>query len=165
MTRNFYFSIRHGKLIDDKRVIASYLAARKNGVCRITVATGVDATDEKRSSRQNRYYWGVVIKLYMDALLDAGDNAIEKVREELHLSKLEDALHEMLLYRFAGCELIDYDTGEVMRIPMRTSQMNTKQIGVYWDKIRADCTERYGIEIPPPPDDLFEGLDTSDYER
>lgn len=149
--------------MDPNKAVAQYIQGRKDGECKITVATGVDAIDEKRSSRQNRYYWGVVVATYLGAMLEAGDNSVETVRMELHLSTLTDALHEMLLYRFAGCELVDYDTGEVMSIPMRTSQMNTKQIGVFWDKVREDCKERYGEEIPPPPSDVFEGLEEQDY--
>lgn len=163
MKRDFYLEIKSGKLIDNRKSVATYLGSRRDGKCKITVATGVDVDDPKRTSNQNRYYWGIVIARYLNAMLDTGDNSVEQVRMELHLETLADALHEMLLYRFAGCELVDYDTGEVMRIPMRTSQMNTKQIGVFWDKVREDCKERYGDEIPPPPSDVFEGLEEPDY--
>lgn len=163
MKRSFHLHIKGGRLIDDKKIVSTYLQHRKDGMCKVTVATGVDATEEKRSSKQNRYYWGVVVKSYLDCMLDTGDNTVEKVREELHLSMLSDALHEVLLYRFAGCELVDYDTGEVMMIPMRTREMNTKQIGVYWDKVRVDCQEKYGVAIPPPPSDVFEGLEDQNY--
>lgn len=163
MIRNFYLEIKSGKLIDNRKSVATYLGSRRDGKCKITISTGVDVDDPQRTSKQNRYYRGVVLLMYLNAMLETGDNSVETVRMELHIETLADALHEMLLYRFAGCELVDYDTGEVMRIPMRTSQMNTKQIGVFWDKVRADCMDRYGIEIPPPPDNVFEGLDIPDY--
>lgn len=159
MKRDFYFKIKSGKLIDSKKSVETYISNRRDGDCKITIATGVDVEDPQRTNRQNRYYRGVVLFSYLNAMLDTGDNSVETVRMELHLTTLSDALHEMLLYRFAGCELVDYDTGEVMHIPMRTHQMNTKQIGVFWDKVREDCKQRYGKDIPPPPDDVFEGLD------
>lgn len=156
MIRKFYVNIKDGKLTDNSGVFTRWLGGRKDGECLITFAVGVDATDPKRSSRQNRYYWGVVIGQYLQAMLDVGDSTAEDVSRELNTETLADALHELLLFRFAGREVIDHDTGEVMKLPARSSRMNTKEIGVYWDKIRADALEKYGVDIPPPPDGTFE---------
>lgn len=156
MIRKFYTSIKGGKLVDNSGVFTRWLSARKDGECLITVATGVDATDPKRSSRQNRYYWGIVVDQYLQAMLDVGDSTIEEVSRELHTETLADALHELLLFRFAGREVVDHDTGEIIKLPARSSKMNTVEIGVYWDKIRADAHDKYGVDIPPPPDGTFE---------
>lgn len=160
MIRKFYTSIKGGQLVDNSGVFTRWLSARKDGECLITVATGVDAADPKRSSRQNAYYWGVVIEQYLHAMLDTGDNTIEDVARALHTETLADALHEMLKYQFAGREVLNYDTGEIMRLPGATSKMNTVEIGVYWDKIRADAHDKYGVEIPPPPDGVFDETGT-----
>lgn len=159
MIRKFYTSIRNGKLVDDSGVMTRWLSGRKDGECLITVAIGVDATDPKRSSKQNRYYHGVVVAQYLQAMLDTGDSTVEEVSRELQTETLADALHELFKFRFAGREVVNYDTGEIMRLPGRTSKMNTMEIGVFWDKIRADCLERYGVEIPPPPDGVFDEND------
>lgn len=156
MIRKFYTAIKSGKLVDNSGVFTRWLAARKDGECLITIATGVDATDPKRSSRQNRYLWGVCYKMYLEAMIDVGDTTAEEVARELHLEKLEDAVHEILLYRFAGKECIDHDTGEIMKMSARSSTMNTKEIGVYWNHIREDAMDRYGVDIPPPPENVFE---------
>lgn len=157
MKRSFSITIKDG-LIDSVggAKIASYIRQRKDGPATITVATGVDAGDSKRSSRQNRYYWGVVIDTYLYAMIEVGDNTVEDVRKRLRKATLSDALHEMLKYEFAGVEVVDINSGEVRRLPMGTSEMNTKEIGIYWDKIRDACQDRYGVYIPPPPDDVFE---------
>ncbi len=140
MIRKFYTSIRNGKLVDDSGVMTRWLSGRKDGECLITVAIGVDATDPKRSSKQNRYYHGVVVAQYLQAMLNTGDSTVEEVSRELQTETLADALHELFKFRFAGREVVNYDT----------------EIGVFWDKIRADCLERYGVEIPPPPDGVFD---------
>lgn len=156
MIRKFYTSIKGGELVDDSGVFTRWLAARRDSECLITVATGVDATNPKRSTAQNRYYWGVVIEQYLHAMLDAGDSTIEEVARELRTETLADALHELLKFWFAGREVVNHDTGEIIRLPGQTSKMNTVEIGVYWDKIRADALEKYGVDIPPPPDGVFD---------
>lgn len=156
MIRKFHTTIRGGKLADDSGVFTRWLSARRDSACLITVATGVDATNPKRSTAQNRYYWGVVIEQYLQAMLDAGDSTIEEVARELRTETLADALHELLLFWFAGREVVDHDTGEIIKLPARSSRMNTKEISVYWDKIRADAHDKYGVDIPPPPDGTFE---------
>lgn len=156
MIRKFYTAIRGGRLVDDSGVFTRWLSARQDGACLISVATGVDATNPKRSTVQNRYYWGVVIEQYLHAMLDTGDSTIEDVARELRTETLADALHEMLKYQFAGREVVNHDTGEIMRLPGATSKMNTVEIGVYWDKIRADALDKYGVEIPPPPERTFD---------
>jgi hypothetical protein len=156
MKRRFHTSIRGGKLSDENGAISRWVKGRKDGPVVIEFSTGVDATDKKRSTAQNRYYWGGVVDLYLQAMIDTGDSTIEEVSRELRTETLADALHEWLKFRFAGREVIDHDTGEIVRLPGRTSAMNTVEIGVYWDKIRADALERYGMDIPPPPDGVFE---------
>ena len=162
MTRKFYMRIKNGALSDPGGIIRKHIQGRKDGECVITIADGVDARNPKRSSPQNRYYWGVVVKMYLYAMIDTGDATIEDLRRELHAEKLEDALHECLLYHFAGCEVIDYNTGEVIRLPGRSSLMNTRDIGVYWDKVRDSASERYGVDIPPPPDDVLKWLNENE---
>lgn len=158
MIRKFHLRIESGKLVDSSRRIASYVQSRRDGECVLTIATGVDAEDPKRSTRQNRYYWGVVVDQYLAAMIDTGDTTIEDLRRELRCDTLADALHELLLFRFAGCEVIDRDSGEIIRLPGRSSRMNTREIGVYWDKIRDDAADKYGVDITPPPLDVFDEL-------
>jgi len=162
MVRKFYLRIEAGKLLDPAGIVQKHIQGRKDGECLMTIADGVDAKNPKRSSRQNRYYWGVVVKMYLDAMIDTGDATIEDLRRELHAEKLEDALHEYLLYRFAGCEVIDCHSGEVIRLPGRSHLMNRRDIGVYWDKIRDDARETFGVDIPPPPDELMNWLQEND---
>jgi hypothetical protein len=156
MIRRFHARISNGKLADPSGVISRWVKGRKDGDCLITFATGVDAKERKRSTRQNAYYWGVVVEQYLHAMIDTGDGTIEEASRELRTETLADALHELLKFRFSGREVIDHDTGEIIRLPTATSRMNTQEIGVYWDKIRADALEKYGVDIPPPPDGVFE---------
>lgn len=156
MKRKFYGKIRNGRIEAPSGEISRWVRGRKDGDVMITFATGVDATDKKRSSKQNRYYWGIVVEQYLHAMIDTGDSTIEEVARELRTDTLLDALHELLKFRFAGREVIDKDTGEVIRLPGSTSKMNPSEIGVYWDAIRADALEKYGVDIPPPPDNTFD---------
>ena len=159
MKRSFLVTILNGRIDQvGGSKISSYIRQRKDGPATITVATGADAEDKKRSSKQNAYYWGVVIDTYLWAMLETGDNTVEEVRQKLRLTKLSDALHEMLKHEFAGVEVVDTNTGEIRRLSIGTSKMNTVEIGIYWDKIRMACLDRYGIDIPPPPEDVFDDI-------
>lgn len=156
MIRTFHTHITNGRINPtDGQAIVSFIRGRKDGVCTFEVATGADVAKRLRSDPQNKYYWGVVVKTYLDAMIDTGDTVVEEVRSSLRLDKLADALHELLKHEFAGCEVIDPNTGEVRQLPRSTAKMTTVEMGVYWDKIRAACLERYGVDIPPPPDDVF----------
>lgn len=156
MIRKFNTRLRSGKIeLETSKAIEGYLKGRKDGACVVEVITGADVERRLRSSAQNRYYWGICVNAYLQAMIDTGDKLAEEVCKQLHLNTLVDAVHELLKFEFAGCEVIDENTGEVRRLPMSTASMTTVEIGVYWDKIRASCLDRYGVDIPPPPDDVF----------
>lgn len=154
MKRTFQATIVGGRIDTVSGAqIAKYIRARKDGQVAVTVATGADVEKRLRSDNQNKYYWGVVVKTYLEAMIDTGDTTVEEVRAKLRLETLVDAMHELLKYEFAGCEVVDQNTGEIRPLPISTAKMTTVEMGVYWDKIRAACLDRYGVEVPPPPQD------------
>lgn len=87
----------------------------------------------KRTSDQNRYYWGVVLKIIAD---ETGHEAQD--------------LHEYFLGMIYGWQ--EYTVlGELRKRPARrSSDMKTDEMSAYWEAIRAWAAQNLGIYIPEP---------------
>lgn len=93
--------------------------------------------ESSRSSRANRYYWGVVLKLIAAESGHTADelHEIEKMR---HLSKT--------------VEWTNPTTGEVeeMRIPGSTARLTISQFSDYLEAVMFDGSTMFGIVFPSP---------------
>jgi hypothetical protein len=105
----------------------SYLNTLKGGVL-----VTIKKEKSQRSLEQNRYYWGVVIKLLC---------------EEIGLN--EDELHEVLKYKFLKEHAENKVLGEVDFVKS-TTDLNTKEMEEYLEKIRVWATEFLNMNIPLP---------------
>ena len=83
-----------------------------------------------RSNDQNRYYWGVVVRMIADHCGYYGS-------EEL------DALHEELKKIILPCH------GK-FNLPASTAKMNTEEFSDYVEKVRIYAAENLGLYIPDP---------------
>lgn len=80
-----------------------------------------------RSLRQNRYYWGVIIKSVSD-----------------YTGYFPDEIHN-----FFKNEFLRDESGKIPRIKS-TSRLSTSEFEEYLSRIRTFCSERIGITIPLP---------------
>lgn len=108
------------------------------------VAISVQEVKRTRSSQQNRYYWGCVVKHVTDAFRDAGNmvNA-EDVHDFLkqHVGKLSQVLVTM--------------EGEVLRGPGSTAKLTPTEFGNYVEAVRAWAADMLDLKIPSP-DEVIE---------
>ncbi|MDR6734222.1 hypothetical protein [Sphingobacterium sp. 2149] len=96
-----------------------------------------------RSNEQNRYYWGVVVPIVKQGLIDAGYS-----REKINNSEV---IHELLKSMFCPKEeLINEDTGEILFLPPTTTSNSTSQMMDYFEDIKRWCAENIGVYIPDP---------------
>jgi hypothetical protein len=123
--------VENGKLkLSDIDKFNSYLLSLRGGV-EITIKKHRD----QRSLEQNKYYWGVVIKL---------------LTEEMGLS--EDETHEILKYQFLKIH-IDIqlkDRIEGAFYVRSTTSLNTKEMEEYLEKIRTWASQELNCSIPLP---------------
>ena len=98
----------------------------------------VKRRSKTRSGYQNAYYWGVVINIVTEALVDLGNNVTH-----------EDA-HEFLKANFNYSEILNERTGEVMRVPRSTTELSTIEFSEYIEKIAQWASEWLKINIPEP---------------
>jgi hypothetical protein len=95
-----------------------------------------------RSDVQNAYYWGVVVAMVSERLRELG-HEVDR-----------DLTHEFLKGRFLYSELTDPTTGEVMRIPRKTSELATEEFIAYLEQVKQFAAETLDIYIPDPNEQL-----------
>jgi hypothetical protein len=95
-----------------------------------------------RSDVQNAYYWGVVVAMVSERLRELG-HEVDR-----------DLTHEFLKGRFLYSELTDPTTGEVMRIPRKTSELATEEFIEYLEHVKQFAAETLDIYIPDPNEQL-----------
>ena len=95
----------------------------------------------KRSSQQNRYYFGVVVHCVRVALLELGHDMNT------------DEVHEYLKGKF-NTVFLENSNGVVEEFPGSTKELNKVQFGEYLEKIFQWSSEYLSITIPSPDEKL-----------
>ncbi len=131
--------IKGGRLEFPKRSdFLSDVAKMRDGEYLMTI----ERRKSKRSLSQNAYYWGVIIPLVKQGLNDVG----YKVTTE--------ATHEYLKGTFNIVELINENTGEVLKSIGSTTEMSTSKMMDYFASITQWAAEFLNIQIPEPNEQL-----------
>ena len=132
--RNGYLTQFHGRVKDGKMTVTqrplmdAYLASLPDGP--VTVA--IERPYNRRSSEQNAYYWGVVIRC---CSLATGHSS-----KELH-DIFRAALLPMRVAEFGG---------KKVELPAQTHTMSTAEFSAYIDQCRQFAAETVGVPIPDP---------------
>ena len=131
-------NIKSGKLtLANSKRFDQDISTLKDCVVELTIKR-----KNKRSTPQNRYYWGVVVKEIEIRMKNLGND----VDPEL--------VHSFLKDRFNKKELIG-EGGEVIdNIGGSTTEMNKEDFMIYVDKIAEWAASFLSIEIPLPNTDL-----------
>lgn len=108
----------------------------------LAVTVEVKIKKYKRSNEFNNYYWGVVIAMIVERLRELGHDVDR------------DLTHEFLKGRFLYSELTDPNTGEVMKIPKKTSELATDEFKEYLEHIKQFAAETLDLYIPDPNEQL-----------
>lgn len=98
----------------------------------------VDEEKPMRSNEQNKYYWGVALKLISD-----------------HTGYTEDEVHEIMLNKFSlKKEIIIGDETHIIK--GRSHNMKTDEFEKYLEDIRRFAAEKLNTIIPLPNEILIE---------
>lgn len=98
----------------------------------------IEKKKKKRSSEVNRYWWGVVVPVIQRGLNEHG----------YELSK--DDTHEFLKSNFNFTEMVNEDTGEVLRVPKSTASLNGSDFWELIDKVIRFAAEYLNEQIKLP---------------
>lgn len=99
---------------------------------------------KQRSSEQNRYYWGVVVRMVLEGFKDLG-NPVNTDDE----ADIQD-VHEFLKRRFLQPEIFVDANGEAHEIGWSTQRLSTSQMMDYIAQIQQFASEYLNTVIPDP---------------
>jgi len=105
---------------------------------------------KSRSNNQNNFYWGVVLPLIQNGLLDATGE----------LRSYNNIHYKILLPLFAPTnEIINKETGECIVERLTSSDLTTTQFCEYILEIQKWAAEFLGIDIPSPNEENLINFD------
>lgn len=99
-------------------------------------------TYNKRSTQQNRYYFGIVVPMIQKGINDLGHD----------LSKEE--IHDFLKAKFNYDGIANEETGEYMAFPLSTTRLNKEEFSNYIRKIQLFAADFLGVVIPDPGEQI-----------
>lgn len=132
-------SVKNGKLFSNVnrlyKIIRSFEG--KDILIKVSLLT------EKRSNKQNAYYWGVIIPIIQELLENS---------QGVLLTKKET--HEFLKSQFNYTERVNENTGEILNFPKSTTENTKKEMEDYHEKIRRFSEEWFNVKIPLPNEQI-----------
>jgi hypothetical protein len=129
-------TIRAGKLHIDNRTAFEQAVGKAEDV---DVEIVVDKLFATRSIQQLRYYW-LIITLVTDHL-----------RDEWQMPDLsKEDVHYYLAMQLDYKELLNPETGEVIKLPRSTKDSNTKELANRTENVRNYVHEHLGLVTPDP---------------
>jgi len=103
----------------------------------------IEKAKKKRSTQQNRFYYGVIIPIVQNCLKDAG-----------HILTNEST-HDLIKLKFLKETLfVNQDTGEVIERIKSTTELSTSQFMDLLAEINNFIFEYFGVSLPSPNEDL-----------
>ena len=103
----------------------------------------IEKFKKKRSTQQNRFYYGVIIPIVQNCLKEAG-----------HIMTNEST-HDLIKLKFLKETLfVNEITGEVIERIKSTTELSTSQFMDLLAEINNFTLEYFGVSLPSPNDDL-----------
>jgi hypothetical protein len=135
----FFAETKAGQLVVYRREdMRRHLASMGDVPIKVTI----EKRYSRRSSRQNSYYWGVVVSIIHERLVEFGWDVTQ------------EETHEFLKDRFNRREYISPDTGEVFSVIKETKGMDTVEFNRYIDDIIRFSAETLDVQVPYPNEQL-----------
>lgn len=97
-----------------------------------------------RSNNQNRYYWGVIVRVLKAAILEAWGDDLSS-----------DEVHDILKKECNYIERVNVSTGEILKIPRSTTNQSTVEAEDYYERCRRWIYEWFNLVVPLPNEDYI----------
>jgi len=109
--------------------------------CHVSVT--VKKKYKQRSNSQNAYYWGVIVECWKEILLSEWGEIT--TAEETHI---------FLKSNFNSVDVVNENTGEILRMPKSTTQNTTTEQEEFHELCRQKAFEMFNVMIPLPNEQL-----------
>ena len=131
--------VKNGSLIRNVNLIKDAIATFENK----QVVIKIEKFKKKRSTQQNRFYYGVIIPIVQNCLKEAG-----------HVMTNEST-HDLIKLKFLKETLfVNETTGEIIERIKSTTELSTSQFMDLLAEINNFTFEYFGVILPSPNDDL-----------
>lgn len=135
----FFSKVTNGKLSEGVSITIRQLIASMEGK---SISITIKEQGKRRSDRQSRYYWGVVIP------------AIKQMFEDAGTSLTPEDVHCFLKEHVAGMmKVIILPDGNRRAIVESSTKLTTVEFENYMDKVRAWAAQ-WGVMIPLPSEEV-----------
>ena len=131
--------VKNGSLTRNRNLIKDAIATFEGK----QIVIKIEKFKKKRSTQQNRFYYGVIIPIVQNCLKEAG-----------HVMTNEST-HDLIKLKFLKETLfVNETTGEVIERIKSTTELSTSQFMDLLAEINNFTFEYFGIILPSPNDDL-----------
>jgi hypothetical protein len=127
--------VENGKLSTNRNSIAKAINEFNGKEVTITIENKI----KKRTTPQNRYYWGCMLPILKAAIYETWGE-VKSIEE----------IHNWAKVQFNYVEKINESTGEIIKLAKSTTENNTTEQEIYHEEIRRFAKEWFGVEIPLP---------------
>jgi hypothetical protein len=131
--------VKNGSLTRNRNLIKDAIATFEGK----QIVIKIEKAKKKRSTQQNRFYYGVIIPIVQNCLKEAG-----------HIMTNEST-HDLIKLKFLKEALfVNEETGEVIERIKSTTELSTSQFMYLLAEINNFTFEYFGVSLPSPNDDL-----------
>lgn len=131
--------IKGGKFASNFNRVGEILSAFEGFTIDVTFAK----RKNKRSNKQNNYYWGVIVPIFQNC-----------IKEEWGEIWNKDDIHNKLLKTNCNYnEIVNEESGEILRKIKSTTENDTKDQENFHERCRQLCKNFFNTEIPLPDPD------------
>ena len=131
--------VKNGSLTRNRNLIKDAIATFEGK----QIVIKIEKFKKKRSTQQNRFYFGIVIPIVQNCLKEAG-----------HIMTNEST-HDLIKLKFLKETLfVNETTGEVIERIKSTTELSTSQFMDLLAEINNFTFEYFGVSLPSPNDDL-----------
>jgi hypothetical protein len=131
--------VKNGSLTRNRNLIKDAIATFEGK----QIVIKIEKAKKKRSTQQNRFYYGIIIPIVQNCLKEAG-----------HIMTNEST-HDLIKLKFLKEALfVNEETGEVIERIKSTTELSTSQFMDLLAEINNFTFEYFGVSLPSPNDDL-----------
>jgi hypothetical protein len=116
---------------------------------------------QTRTTKQNRYYFGVVVYLIRDRLEELGYRKSDLDESGVPAKLTADDVHEMLKRMFNRADVISPDAEVIGTTIKSTKELSTKEMNDYISQVVVWAAQDLELEIPDPIPTYSDEQDTA----